>query len=129
MVDLSAYKDLYIKSGTDCLNAISQALNTLSKNSSDQTAQEEAHRNAHSFKSESMTMGFPKTSELSKMIEFLMQNVLDRKVSLSPEILNDLTQASLELKNSLEKIKNENTEQNLDNTIWVLKKYIVEEKK
>lgn len=124
MIDIASYKGLYIKTATECVSSIKNSLLALDKNISDKEALVVAHRNAHSLKSESMTMGYPKTSELAKAIEYIMQNIIDKKTTTSTVLFDDLKNAATKLTDSLAKIKNENKEEELIEITQVLKKYL-----
>lgn len=99
-------------------------LTKLEKDPTQLEALEVVHRNAHSFKSESLTMGYKKTSELSKMIEFILANAKSGKKPLSDETLMQLSLATNSLSHSLMMINTNDKEDNIGEAIQKLQKYL-----
>lgn len=114
MTDLSEYKELYIKTSSDLLQQLNQDLKTLQVNFSDESAIERLHRNAHSLKSQSLVMGYQSTGMMCKELEFLFRAMKEKQLVTTEQINQAIADALQNLYHSIESIKANDSELNLD---------------
>lgn len=113
----NSYKDLYITTAREHIADLKKNLRALEKDIHDQTAIDEVHRQAHSFKSQNLVMGYTQTGNLSHLIEVLFQNVKENKKALTIKDLQAVTEAVSKLGESVESIEKSDRELNLSNEI------------
>lgn len=97
-VDLGNYKELYIKTAHEYIDAMHAGLMIVASESNNSDAIETVYRSAHSLKSQSLLMGYKNTASLNEFIEHVFRNIKDGKVTITEKIL-------LEVKTALEKIE------------------------
>ena len=120
--DLSQYKDLYLQTGKEYLQALNTALLTLEKSPAQRDAIEEIFRNAHSLKSQSAAMGYEKTGYLCHAVEDVFFEIKEDRMKMTPELADVLFTAFDELKKSIDQIETENKEIDLSPHAETLKK-------
>lgn len=121
MVDLSEYKELYIKTAGDLLSQLQLDFPLFIKNQLDNSLIEKLHRNAHSLKSQSLVMGFESTGLLCKELEFIFRKVKDEHIVIDGKRSETIADVFKKLYDSLENIKNTNKELNLSDELLLLK--------
>ncbi len=104
MTDLSSFKDLYIKTAKENLQALKNGLFLLEQNGNDEKAIEEVFRNAHTLKSKSLLMGFDKISDLAKSIEDKLYEARNKKTSPTKDVLETITNKALQIEKLLAQI-------------------------
>lgn len=113
-VNLSSYKNLYIKTAKEYLDVLEKDCISISQNLSDTKVLKSMHLSAHSIKSQSEVMQYFKTAALSGMIEKILKDIIDKNKKLSDELLNVFKEAIENIKLSIQSIENKNTEINTD---------------
>lgn len=104
MDDLSSYKTLYISTAKTNIEAIKNGLRVLAEDMSNEQAIEEVFRNAHTLKSKSLIMEHTEISNLAKSIEDSFSAVVNKKNTLSEEVLQALTNQAMQIETLLSKI-------------------------
>ena len=128
VIDISQYRDLYLQTAPDLVNAMQQYLNDLAKNSNDKKTVFELYRAAHSLKSQSLMMGYAQLGLANRMMEALFKKINEGKQTFSNAILTLAAEIVSHMKNSLDQIKNYNKEADLKEDIKKLQMYISLEK-
>lgn len=91
MEDLSAYRSIFIEELIDQLDKMDQDLLSLEQSPSDSLVQS-LFRAAHTIKGSSATMGFIEMNDLTHEIEHILQCVREKKMEISPPLINLLFQ-------------------------------------
>jgi chemotaxis protein histidine kinase CheA len=112
-MDLSEYKELYLKTATDLINQLKEDLPRFLANQLDLALAERIHRNTHSLKSQSLVMGYQTTGMVCKEIEFFFRAVKDGKLVIAGDLASTLADSVQKLYDSIESIKNTNAELDL----------------
>lgn len=121
MSELSQYKDLYLQTSREYLQALNNSLLLLEKDQHDQTAIDEIFRSAHSLKSQSAAMGYEKTGFLCHTVEDIFYEIKQGRLELTPELADILFKAFDDLTHSIDSIESNDTETDLTNHVKILK--------
>lgn len=122
MSDLSQYKDLYLETAKEYIQALNEALLVLEKNPIDAHAIEVIFRNAHSLKSQSAAMQYAQTGLLCHTIEDVFYEIKNNRLKLDTTLANLLFSSFDNLKKSIQNIEQRNQEIDLQAQITELKK-------
>ena len=120
MVDLSEYKQLYLKTATEYLHDLQSNLTLYIADQTNAGALEILHRSAHSLKSQSLVMGYMGTGLLSKELEYIYRAIKDKKLTMSDQLSAALAEAQQKLYDSIESIKTNDKEIELATNKWYL---------
>jgi chemotaxis protein histidine kinase CheA len=100
-VDLTDYKNIYLKTAKEYVNNMFSSYSKLSVNLQDNEAVGVAHISSHSLKSQSQVMGFTKIVDICFEVEKAAKNILDGVVKIDDKFVFILKNAvdivSLEL--------------------------------
>lgn len=113
-IDLSSYRDLYLKTAKEYLEKLNHNLKILSTEPTNPEAIEEAHLCAHSIGSQSLTMQYTTTGNLARVMEHYLSQVKDKTSQLNQESLDALQEASQKLAESISSIETSNSELDLN---------------
>ncbi len=128
VIDISQYRDLYLKTARDLVTSMEQQINDLNTNINDKEKIYELYRSAHSLKSQSLVMGYSQLGLTNRMIEALFREIHEGKKTISNSILSLTKEAIDHIKKSIDKIQNENQEADLNADMKKLQMYISIEK-
>jgi chemotaxis protein histidine kinase CheA len=113
-IDLSSYRDLYLKTAKEYLEKLSADLELLKTNSSDSEAIADAHLCAHSIGSQSLTMQYTSTGNLARALEHFLNSVKEQQTQINQDELDTLTLGASKLAESVSSIETHNSELNLE---------------
>ncbi|WP_256702518.1 chemotaxis protein CheA [Paenibacillus sp. P32E] len=92
MMELSAYRDIFIEELNDQLERIDQSLLVLEHTPSPELIQT-IFRAAHTIKGSSSTMGFKEMSDLTHEVEYILDWVREKKPEISSQLIDTLFRA------------------------------------
>jgi len=90
--DITHYKTLYISSAKNLVQILKSELAFLQEKL-DSDSLERLYRSAHSLKGESFAMGYIQTGNLSKEIEYIAQAMIDKKLNINSELLEQINKS------------------------------------
>ena len=108
--DLSQYKNLYLQTARDLLITLKKNKQIIDVKQQDKKALEEIHRAAHSLKSQSLVMGYPKLGLLNKELEVVFYHLKDGSLEYSRSMCEIIDRALTCIAYSLDRIEKNNTE-------------------
>lgn len=120
-INLHEYKKLYIDTASEKLIKITDGLQKL-QNSIDHEVISEIHRLSHSFKSQSLIMGYSQLGLAGKMLETIFLSIKENKISINKNLLTIIKQTVIAMQSSLDHIKKHKGEINIMNDIKSLEK-------
>lgn len=115
--DLAQYKDLFLQTAQEYTLALENALQKLHENPTDKQAIDAIHLSAHSLKSQNNALGFTTTAQVFMGIEHMFKNIQETPSPVPSDLLDLIKSAVDEFRQSLEKIKNENVEDDLSHIL------------
>ncbi|KWX80623.1 hypothetical protein AMQ84_03085 [Paenibacillus riograndensis] len=92
MMELSAYRDIFIEELNDQLERMDQSLLALEQSPSAELIQT-IFRAAHTIKGSSSTMGFKEMSDLTHEVEFILEWVREKKPEITSVLIDTLFRA------------------------------------
>lgn len=107
-IDISEYKNLYLKTAREYLEILNKNLVVLEQNQNDHEALNQMFIAAHSLKSQSQVMNYMEIVSLALSIEKTARDLLDKSVMLDNDIFSMLKNNTNQLNSSFEKIEKEN---------------------
>lgn len=129
MTDLSKYKEIYLLESDECLQKLNSNLLILEKimeNPAQATQRntllDEMMRSSHTIKGSSASMGYAKTAYMTHIMEDVFDGARNEDVILNSDVINCLFGAVDALSGSLNSIKKNNVELDLDKISDEIKK-------
>lgn len=123
--NLTKYKNLFLKSANTCIEELQNASKKIKSDPKESQQLEIAYRNAHSLKSECLTLGFLQTATSAKLIEYLFEKAMEKKINLNSLMIHDIEKTLEYIKKSIKNIDQYNKEQDIEKaTSHLLKKYL-----
>ncbi len=119
-IDLHEYKTLYLKTSQDLVELLLKSLNSLSDTLTNSELIDEAHRAAHSLKSQSLVMGYMQIGFASHALEILFSKTKQQEYTLSRELLKEMRALVSAISQSLEEIKSQRNELKMTKNIETL---------
>ena len=104
MTDLSDFKDLYLQTAKENIVAITSGLTNLLQSENSTETIEQVHRNAHTLKSKSNMMGYPRIGEMAKAIEETLYEVKEGKTQVTNAMLVTLETIARQIEEEIQKI-------------------------
>lgn len=86
MVDINEYMDLFLQESREHLQSLNNELLQLEQNPRDKDALNEIFRAAHTLKGMAATMGFDKITELTHLLEDILDDLREDAFYFSPEL-------------------------------------------
>ena len=120
--DQIKYKTLYIQTARQIVKELHDSLTKLLADKASNEALENMHRNAHSLKGQSLMMEYQSVSTLSLLIEKIFQAIIEKKLTISDDLLAKLTVAITNMEVCLDTLEKENHEKDLSQDIDELRK-------
>jgi len=111
--DMAEFLDLFLNEARDLLQKTNDSLIRLEKKPSDSRAINEIFRYSHTIKSSSASMGFNKISELSNEMENVFEQLRDKKLKATGEVMEILFKSTDALESLVELVA-EKKEETLD---------------
>lgn len=108
--DLSAYKNLYIKTAREYIAKMRTAHAQLVNQPDSTEAIESLFISVHSIKGQSQVMGYQQTGNLSSIVEMVYHEVKEGTKSITPQILEGSATAIDWIEKSLNSIESEGKE-------------------
>lgn len=102
MLDLSAYKQLYIKTSIENLSELKNSLASLYSQPENIELAVLAHRAAHTIAGKALMMTDVKTSTVAKEMENILFPIRDGKTKLTPETMQMLAKLLEDLSNAIQ---------------------------
>ncbi len=121
-IDLHEYKTLYLKTSQDLVELLQKSLGVLSTTSLDAEATSEAHRAAHSLKSQSMVMGYMQIGLSSRALEILLAKIKQKELVPTSELLDEMHKTVVAISRSLAEIKSHKPEVTMSESIETLER-------
>lgn len=121
-IDVTEYKLLYIKTARDLIGAMKQNLQILETDRCNQELIADFHRAAHSFKSQSLVMGYTKSGLVGKLLEQIFRDIKEKKSCVPENMLPILNQCIQKLSDSISTIETQGNELDLTTEIESLTK-------
>jgi two-component system chemotaxis sensor kinase CheA len=108
-MDVSDYKEVFASESAEHLQALSEALLGLEQDSTNEEYINQLFRSAHTLKGMAATMGYTVISDLTHKMESSMEQVRDKEVSLTSEMIDVLFECLDTLEALLEDLDNSNS--------------------
>ncbi|CAN5169629.1 hypothetical protein BH09PAT2_BH09PAT2_07060 [soil metagenome] len=106
-IDISEYKTLYIKTARDLIRTMSESLEQLRKDRCDEKAIGNFHRAAHSFKSQSLVMGYTKSGLAARMLEQIFRDMKDELTCPTDQLMPIIEHTVNKFSDSINSIENQ----------------------
>ncbi len=119
-IDIAEYKTLYIKTARDLITIMQQALIGLKENVCDKKLIADFHRAAHSFKSQSLVMGYTQSGLAAKMLEDMFRDTKDHETCVTEKTIPHIQNIVNQLGESVTSIETQGTELNIITSIPVV---------
>lgn len=103
MIDLSAYKKLYLQTAGQYCESILKSCHKLLQNPKDKNALQNIYISSHSIKSQSQVMGYSKTEQLSGIIEKAAKKNLDEKKAIPKDLINNIKETAEKIRELIER--------------------------
>jgi len=113
-VNISDYKELYLKTAKDYLDSLSKSCNKLADNPLDKEALIQLHISSHSLRSQSQVMSYNNMSAITGAIEKIARSVLEGRKKITIELFPILKESVKALSLCLSQIEKENKEDDLE---------------
>lgn len=107
-IDISSYKKLYLETATENCDSILKNCAEALRNPLDASGLRNIHISAHSLRSKSQVMGYPKLGELSGTIEQTAKKFLDQEETIPKDLMQIIKELATEIRTHLKNIKEEN---------------------
>ena len=109
-IDIAEYKTLYIKTARDLIRSMQTALQQMNNEACNQYAIGNFHRAAHSFKSQSLVMGYTQTGLVAKVLEQLFRDMKEQISCATQQTISLIEHTVQKLDDSLISIENQTGE-------------------
>lgn len=109
-VDLSSYKNLFVKSSNEYLDKLKADLEILSSNPVDKDAINNVYISIHSLGSQNLTMGYTSTGTLCRLMENFFYKVKNGQETLDSQKIQFVADAVLKVDESVRNIDANNSE-------------------
>ncbi len=109
-IDVSAYRELYIKTAHEYVEAMQASMVLMRANAANREAIETMYRSAHSLKSQSLLMGYKNTASLNEFIEHTLRNIQEKNQYITEKILSEIKPALQKIEESVASIEMLNKE-------------------
>lgn len=109
-IDINEYKTLYIKTARELIHTMKTSLTIMRQDPCNQRAIGDFHRGAHSFKSQSLVMGYTKTGLIAKILEQIFRDLKDQLTCATSEIIPLIEETVAKLEESINSIENQQGE-------------------
>lgn len=109
-IDLSAYKELYVKTAREYITKMRDSLPRLKNQPDSKEIIETIFISAHSVKGQSQVMGYQQTGSLSSMIEMTYRAAKEGQKTITPTIIESTASAIDWLDKSVNSIESEGKE-------------------
>ena len=113
-VNISDYKDLYLKTAKEYADSLSKSCIELAKDMSNKDAINNLHISSHSLRSQSQVMGYNNMSNIAGAIEKIASAVLEGRNKINNDLINVLKEAVEALSLCLSQIEKGNKENDLE---------------
>ncbi len=123
-VDLSSYRDLYLKTAHEYLNTLKIKLSLLKQFANDAENKFEIYRLTHSLKSQSFFMGYKQTGLICKTLESVFYAIKENKITLSNELFDAINDALQKITISLNNITKNQAENDFADDIKKLETFL-----
>lgn len=120
-IDLSSYKDLYLKTAREYISEFKSNLNLLNMDPTNKELIYEVFRLSHSLKSQNYFMGFTKTADLFHVVEQYFRQIKDGGNNYSVDLSPTIVDVIAKFENSINSIEKNNTEADLSQDVINLK--------
>lgn len=117
MNDQAYFHNLFIQTAIEYLDSIDKEISELMQNPGSKQSVNGIYISAHSIKSQSIAMNYTQTANLALSIEKLFKEMKEEKRNVSKDLLNNITDAVIKLRESIGVIKTENKEPDLSGEI------------
>lgn len=107
---ISDFKALFITTARKHIETIRLSLDVLQKNFFDFEAINRIYIASHSFKGESLAMGYMTNASIAQLIERIFHAAKDRKLVLNPQILTAVLRSVAKLSESVDCVEKEDKE-------------------
>lgn len=104
-IDLSSYKELYIKTAHEYLEAMHASMVLIIADLKNESAIETIYRSAHSLKSQSLIMGYRNTASLNEFLELTFRNIKEGKITFTEKVLEEIKTALNKVEQSVQAIE------------------------
>lgn len=109
-IDITEYKTLYIKTSRELIASMTKALGSMKTDRCDQIAIAEFHRAAHSFKSQSLVMGYTQSGLIAKILEQIFRDMKEQVTCATDELVPLLEKILTKLDESINNIEKQEGE-------------------
>jgi chemotaxis protein histidine kinase CheA len=111
-IDLSKYKDLFLKAGNNYLAKLDQDVTAVANGTETPEIIDDMHIAAHSLKGQCLVMGYMTTGNLCLLLEHLFRDAKTNPTKLKNN-MSIVFDAINQIKNSMTSIQNQDKEVNL----------------
>ena len=112
-IDIAEYKTLYIKTSRDLISTMTHTLEKLKIDKCNKQLISELHRAAHSFKGQSLVMGYTKSGLAAKMLEQIFRDMKEQVTCATDELIPLVERVVHKLAVSVDNIENQSGELDL----------------
>ncbi|QQS44556.1 Hpt domain-containing protein [Candidatus Roizmanbacteria bacterium] len=116
-IDLHEYKKLYLQTSQELLSTIKNGLIAMNTNPGDKNVLAEVHRAAHSFKSQSLVMGYAQLGLCGRVLEALFLGMKEGSIDPNAELSGIVNETLEAMDTSLANVRNGQGELDLSSHI------------
>lgn len=121
MDNMKEFKDLYLQTARDRIQALNDLLLKLEKQPEELELVEELMRTGHSLKGESAAMGYEQIATLAHVVEDLFTAIGNQEMKITTEIIDELLNSLDRISASIDAIESSNQEMDLSDITNTIK--------
>ena len=125
-MDLSHYKELYLKTSYEQLEKLHEGIDALSANTASLSGRDAVYLNAHTLVSKSMLMGYRDIGFVAQQIEKIFYNIKNNNGEISPLLIAVLKQSYSDLIAAFKSIEHNGSQVDLTSAKEALGKFLPE---
>jgi two-component system, chemotaxis family, sensor kinase CheA len=122
--DQLKYKALYLQTAREYVKVLQENLTKLNSGNETEDIIDALHRDSHSLKGQSEMMGYHSIGALALLMEDIFRTKKENKLTLTPEIISQISAGVKEISVSLDEIEKVNKELDLFETMQKLKSLV-----
>lgn len=105
------YRALYVRTAHELIEKLKNNLKSV--NPTDRELLETIHRDAHSLKGQSLFMGYQHIGQLSRMIEYILRDIIGHKLTFSSQLLNAIIDSVVILDKAIQEATSNKSDEEL----------------
>lgn len=125
-MDLSHYKDLYVKTSYEQLEKLHAGIEALSVDKASVSGRDAVYINAHTLVSKSMLMGYIDIGTVSQQIEKIFYNIKNNNGEISASLIQTLQDVYIQIIAAFKALEHDDTHLDLSASKTALAKFLEE---